>query len=476
MDWLTLMFWTGDIFASLSTGFVELGEVQMEPKAVVINYLKTWFALDVIVVGPDWAFTILELTSDEASSSASSSGNLPKMLRTLRVMRTLRILRLAKMRRALDLLRDRIDSEAVFIAFSVMKLIFMILLINHILGAAWHALGLVFQERNEPNWLDSNNMDKQTLLYSYLTSLHWSLTQFTPAAMEVQPVNSAERCFAVVVLVAGLILFSSFVSSITASTTRLRSMHSETSKQMWLLRRYLRRQEVSEGLKWRALRHAEHALSRIQQQGPAAGEIWVLAHLSQQLGSELKMATRFVGVQKHPLLAHIQSGWPSAMDSLLHSDGLSQASLAREELVFEEDSVAICMRFVLSGVVQYQKDVTTGSESHGMESLSSSGRCQQGIWMSEPALWTSWLHVGSAHTTTECEVASLSADEFAKAVLKESILGSQVQEYAIRFLAWLNCLQAEQYTDVYHDDDVKDTVKGFLEGALENLLRSDLDP
>eukprot|EP00406_Dinophysis_acuminata_P028627 CAMPEP_0179354026 /NCGR_PEP_ID=MMETSP0797-20121207/76632_1 /TAXON_ID=47934 /ORGANISM="Dinophysis acuminata, Strain DAEP01" /LENGTH=31 /DNA_ID= /DNA_START= /DNA_END= /DNA_ORIENTATION= len=29
------------------------------------------------------------------------------------------------------------------------------------------------------NWIDEHGFDKETLLYRYTTSLHWSLTQFT---------------------------------------------------------------------------------------------------------------------------------------------------------------------------------------------------------------------------------------------------------------------------------------------------------
>ena len=79
----------------------------------------------------------------------------------------------------------------------------------------------------------------------YMTSVHWSLTQFTPAAMDVVPrtvlssfhlhahplleahlkasvselrlsevaVNALERIFSVVVTLAGLIVFSFFLGS-----------------------------------------------------------------------------------------------------------------------------------------------------------------------------------------------------------------------------------------------------------------------
>ena len=39
--------------------------------------------------------------------------------------------------------------------------------------------------------------ESKNLWYKYSTALHWSLTQFTPASMEVMPQNEYERFFTV---------------------------------------------------------------------------------------------------------------------------------------------------------------------------------------------------------------------------------------------------------------------------------------
>merc|ERR1719181_2010605 len=98
--------------------------------------------------------------------------------------------------------------------------------------------------------------------YLYTTSLHWSLTQFTPASMEVYPENARERTFAIVVLVFALVTFSSFVSSITNAMTHLRNMNSEFEKQLLVFQRYLRYHRISTPLAVRMRRHLEHRLLR----------------------------------------------------------------------------------------------------------------------------------------------------------------------------------------------------------------------
>lgn len=62
---------------------------------------------------------------------------------------------------------------------------------------------------SNPEWYpglsaSSSFGDEQHVVAQYLTSVHWAVTQFTPAAMEVNPMNVAERMYAIVVIFSGL--------------------------------------------------------------------------------------------------------------------------------------------------------------------------------------------------------------------------------------------------------------------------------
>merc|ERR1711937_458163 len=91
-------------------------------------------------------------------------------------------------------------------------------------------------------WLQQ--VDNRDFIYLYTTSFHWSLTQFTPASIAVQPQNPTERVFAILVLLGTLLTFSSFVSGITGAMMYLRSLSSVKSKKFWMLRRYLSETQV----------------------------------------------------------------------------------------------------------------------------------------------------------------------------------------------------------------------------------------
>merc|ERR1719436_424296 len=78
----------------------------------------------------------------------------------------------------------------------------------------------------------------------YFTSLHWSITQFTPASMDVYATNVPERLFSIVILFWALVALSSIIGSVSASMTALRNMSADENKQMWMLRRYLRQERI----------------------------------------------------------------------------------------------------------------------------------------------------------------------------------------------------------------------------------------
>lgn len=82
----------------------------------------------------------------------------------------------------------------------------------------------------------------------YLVSLHWSLTQFTPAGMDVTPTNEVERGFTIGVVVFALVGFAYVVGSITASLAQLRTMSEEASKDFWQMRRFLNQNSVDHNL------------------------------------------------------------------------------------------------------------------------------------------------------------------------------------------------------------------------------------
>ena len=114
LDLTSLIFWTLDIFLSFFTGYYEKGRLELSQSRIAINYLKTWFFLDIIVVGIDWFFEL------QPSNGADGVARVTKSIRSARFLRMFRLIRLSKMSKVSLLLREQISSEGGTIYFRIL--------------------------------------------------------------------------------------------------------------------------------------------------------------------------------------------------------------------------------------------------------------------------------------------------------------------------------------------------------------------
>merc|ERR1712110_795830 len=97
----------------------------------------------------------------------------------------------------------------------------------------------------EGAWVQMHFEDEDGVAYRYATSLHWSVTQFTPASMEVSATNLSERIYSVVTILCAMVVFSTFISSITEAMTHLRKVNSRRDEEYAVLRAYFTENKVS---------------------------------------------------------------------------------------------------------------------------------------------------------------------------------------------------------------------------------------
>merc|ERR1712050_254939 len=152
------------------------------------------------------------------------------------------MLRLIKVVQILRSVADMISSEATGIIANIVTMVLCMLLLSHFVACGWYFLSHWESERTDdaiPTWITVHNMKDKEIAYQYFTGFHWAMTQFTPASMDVQPHNLAERVYAVSVVIMALVVFSYVLGSITGSLQQLRGMQQEASKLFWKMRRFL---------------------------------------------------------------------------------------------------------------------------------------------------------------------------------------------------------------------------------------------
>ncbi|CAK0910814.1 unnamed protein product [Prorocentrum cordatum] len=208
--------------------------------------------------------------------------------------------------------------------------------------------------------------------------MHWALTQFTPASMEVVPVNVHERLFTCVVIIVAMVIFSSFVSSITQAMALLRSTHARKAEQEIIMRNvsdfseYCIPRELAARCKHFLLQHQRMANKRIKDT-----EMPCMKLLPKAIREELRYEAFTPLLKAHPFFDFYMQACPVGMRQICASATDEVSMLPLEEMFWDGQSVNR-MFFVRVGLVSYCH------RDHRTSPLD----VRQGQWACEEALWS----------------------------------------------------------------------------------------
>eukprot|EP00421_Protoceratium_reticulatum_P005099 CAMPEP_0168365630 /NCGR_PEP_ID=MMETSP0228-20121227/4816_1 /TAXON_ID=133427 /ORGANISM="Protoceratium reticulatum, Strain CCCM 535 (=CCMP 1889)" /LENGTH=733 /DNA_ID=CAMNT_0008378415 /DNA_START=13 /DNA_END=2214 /DNA_ORIENTATION=+ len=441
---LTASFWMLDIVSTFFTGYHKESLVEMRMSEIAKRYAGSWLLFDVVIVSMDWVLVALR-------ANFFGLGNIAKVARMARLLRLIRLIRILKVMALLANITELLHSESVLTVLGVVRITVGIVVVNHVIGCAWYAIGS--WDMGESTWVKTYEAEflfregrKADSLTLYSTSLHWSLTQFTPASMEVVPCNVMERVFAILVIIFALVSFSSFLSSMTSAMTHLRQLNHERSRQQEYVRRYMVENKITMDLGnriYRFLKQQQHEVkSRIHEDDIVS----------------LKMMPTTLQVQLHtqvymPILISHPGFWSchhvdeSCSERVCHT-AMSEHSLQAGQELFTRGTKGEKMYFVRSGCFDYY---LRGPHS---------GPCtlSDGDYMCEMVLWVLWEHRGRLTATTTCEVVALDPTRFAENVRE-----------AATFLQW------KRYAKLYTERLFAHTLAMKADEPLSDLWDSNLD-
>jgi len=365
-----------------------------------------------VVVVMDWIFIFLR---------GVTMLRIGKSRRLLRIIRTVRIVRSVKMVVKLAQMLDSFRSEGLRILLNIVALALCVLTINHYFACGWYYVGTASDPAN--NWI-LKNVDQEPTYLQYVTALHWSFTQFTPAGMEIHPSNFAERLYTVVTVFFAMITFSSFMGSITANMTALRRLSSEPATQQKILHDYFTEHGISAELGtriWGYLKknHFEHKKKALRK------DIAVLKILPPSISGDLNEELYVPTIKQVPFFFHY---------GLLHYHGIraicdgvvSEARLTLGERLFHAGTCAETMYFVTIGKMLYE---------HRDPRLSAVvEKCH---WVTEPCLWMKWYYCGTLEAETSCQVLGIDSKKLRAVIAEQARARTYVRNYVSGFRAWM---------------------------------------
>lgn len=473
VSWSSTIFWTVDLFVNCITGYYSAqGYLRTEFKKVFQRYLKTWFVMDLFLAITDW------LTLMVGMFSGSDFMRIGKTLS--RFMRIVRLLRFVKLSSALQDMLDRINSEYIVTLVGVAKILVFIIIMNHYIACGWYGLSQI--PGVVKTWLDRALLDTphehENILYMYFTSLHWSLTQFTPASMEVVPQNAYERSYNVVIIVIGVVAFSSFVSSITGAMTYVRIMNSRKMEQNACLRRFFAERNVSQDLACRVWHWSQNTRSaRIFKES----DVQVLDFLPDRTRRDLRYELHAPVLQAHPLFFHYHCIDVASFRQLCDA-ATTELSVSPGQIVFEESKYVDRMFFVLYGTVDYHQSRSHSNSKMRMErristrTMEALKQVQAGEWACEVALWVNGAKMtgefaGGLSNLYGAELMIMTFTDFLEVAKANPRSMIYLAQYAELFCAECMDRQVPRGPPIVFNNDL-DQLQEMAQRALDMLICS----
>ncbi|CAK9068064.1 Potassium voltage-gated channel subfamily H member 6 (Ether-a-go-go-related gene potassium channel) (ERG) (Eag-related protein) (Ether-a-go-go-related protein) (Voltage-gated potassium channel subunit Kv11.2) [Durusdinium trenchii] len=487
--------WFVDMILSFVRSYGKLnGTEERHLKATAMSYLRTWFTFDFILVCLDMFILIAE---------DSSWMRYVSFLRAVRLFRLLRVLRVAKVKariavlaQLLHILQTQRITDRGFLMLNIAKSLMVITVINHFTEASqaclWYAIA-VFMEEDDNNWVDHHSAQPgrpDSLVYIYTTAYHWSITQLTPASCEIYPRSSRERIFNIAVILFGLCIFSSFISSMAQQLAALQQLSRADRQRMHELRRFISEHHMSVALATTIVDFVRQKRGPMAQRPLKISDIEIFTGFPTVLLQKIRLEAYYFVLSKHHFYYFVYQNDRDTFSKICNNCIFEQ-TLDKGHEVFNSGEEGTGMYFVCHGKLSYTLFVDdesfdpTSSEDWVTLNNLLEGSCSfitSGV-ISEVAMWLFWFHRGRlAGDGIVSDLLFVSVDPF-REVIKTTPLIQDVRLYA-RLYA-LRALRAgkegHMLDDLWHEEEMIEEIsrlslQGGLEQAVNNLATSRVTP
>ncbi|CAL8071875.1 unnamed protein product [Calicophoron daubneyi] len=242
-----------DIVLNFHTTFVgPTGAVISDPMLIRINYLKSWFTLDLISCLP---YGLLDLIGSKDKGSVTS------ILHTLRIVRLLRLWRVLR----------KLDQFLEYVATILFIMIFCFILLAHWLACVWYMVGmqdiqqeiyhgwiihLVNETVGMQNQTISTVMDTKPLPQSmlYMTSLYFTLSLITSIGFgNVAANTTSEKIASIVFMIIGALVYATIFGNVTTILQQTHATRARLQQLMANVKDFLRTHSVPKELSERVI-------------------------------------------------------------------------------------------------------------------------------------------------------------------------------------------------------------------------------
>ncbi|XP_063239033.1 potassium voltage-gated channel subfamily H member 8 [Bacillus rossius redtenbacheri] len=209
-----------DIILNFRTTYVSRkGEVVSNSRSIALNYLKSWFLVDLLAALP---FDLL-YASDVYSGEGAGHGHI-HMLKLTRLLRLARLL-------------QKMDRYSQYSAMILTLLMLSFTLVAHWLACLWYVIAEKERVRNDKDWdlgwihtmADRLKVPVENVSHaeSYVTALYFTCSSLTSVGFgNVSANTSSEKIFSICTMLIGALMHAVVFGNVTAIIQRMYSRRS----------------------------------------------------------------------------------------------------------------------------------------------------------------------------------------------------------------------------------------------------------
>lgn len=209
---------------------------------IVMNYLKTWFTVDILSVIP--FDLLLQFGGINRIARVTRIGKLYKIIRMTKMVRLLKI---AKVRN--KLVKDLSEMLKIGVGFErLLFLLVIFLLMIHIIACLWIFIAK-FDETNKNNWIYSKDYMDFDDYELYVTSFYFSVTTVVTVGYgDITAISVAEKVVAVILMITGVIAFSFATGALSSIISSYDSTEAKLKEKMATLNEIQHEYKVDDDL------------------------------------------------------------------------------------------------------------------------------------------------------------------------------------------------------------------------------------
>lgn len=200
LDMACDLIWIFDMLLQFFTGYYDQGVLVLHRKMIVVNYLRTWFILDILALLPSVVHWIAQATSNNEDTSLRTFS----LLRALKITKLLKLVRVFRVMDAIVKLEVQLDSRIFSSLLRIFLLILTPILVSHFVACIFWAVGSSNGQAGRESWIDhavNEESDPSDPAAQYIAALYFAITITSTVGFgDIFAMNTSERLWVMFVM------------------------------------------------------------------------------------------------------------------------------------------------------------------------------------------------------------------------------------------------------------------------------------